>query len=205
MRRRQGFLFALLVLAAVCCGVAVSGFRADTTQAQSLNASAPSGAPSIFTPAHRSVLEAVKDFFGIRPKPVQPIAFPHNVHLAKKIQCVACHRGVAKGPEAGLPSVKTCMVCHGLIATDRPGVQRVAAYAERGEDISWQRVYGFSRTAHVKFNHAPHVRAGVNCAACHGDLAQQSVAERKVNHTMGFCLDCHREKKVSVDCMTCHY
>ena len=60
-------------------------------------------------------------------------------------------------------------------------------------------------SAHVRFNHAPHIRAGVDCASCHGDLTKQTTAERKIDLNMGFCLNCHTQKKVSIDCETCHY
>jgi hypothetical protein len=32
-----------------------------------------------------------------------------------------------------------------------------------------------------------------------------TVAERAVDHTMGFCVNCHRQKNAPNDCMTCHY
>lgn len=159
----------------------------------------------VFTLAHRTPLEAVQDFFGWRPTPVQPIAFTHKAHLTKGIRCVGCHRGVERGPEAGIPGVKVCLVCHAGIAADKPEIRKVAGYLERGEEIAWQRVYGFSPSAHVKFNHAPHIRAGIECAACHGDVAKQTVAVRAVDLTMGYCLDCHRAKRASVECHACHY
>jgi cytochrome c7-like protein len=161
---------------------------------------------SVFTPAHSSVGAAVNDFLNIRPAPQQPFPFPHSTHVAQKIMCTEyCHESVVKGPIAGLPGVKTCMICHESIAVDRPLIKTVADYARRGIDISWQRVYGYSAEAHVRFNHAPHIRANVDCATCHGDLAKQTVAERSVDHNMGFCVNCHREKKASNDCLTCHY
>jgi hypothetical protein len=75
----------------------------------------------------------------------------------------------------------------------------------RGEEIPWARVYDYSPSAHLRFNHAPHIRAGVTCANCHGDVAQQTVAERVVDLTMGYCIDCHQERQASVDCLTCHF
>jgi len=92
-----------------------------------------------------------------------------------------------------------------MIAADRVEIKKVAAYMARGEDIPWQRVYSFGPTAHVKFNHAPHVRAKVECANCHGDMRRQTVATRAVNLTMGYCINCHKQRKASVDCTTCHY
>jgi hypothetical protein len=160
---------------------------------------------SVFTPAHRTMGEAARAFFAIRSKAEQPIPFPHKTHIEKKAECVDCHESVEKGPIAGIPSVKTCMICHSQIATDRPLIKQVTDYSDKGIEIPWQRVYGFTREAHVHFNHAPHIRAGVNCATCHGDLAKQTVAERSVDHSMGFCVNCHREKKASNDCLTCHY
>lgn len=165
-----------------------------------------SGQPSpVFTPAHRTVGDAVREFFAVRPKPVQPIAYTHKVHLANGMQCTDCHVGVDQGPDARIPSVNFCMTCHQVIAVDKPEIKKLAAYRARGEDIPWQRVYGFEPSAHVKFNHAPHIRAEVDCAKCHGDMHTQTVAERKVDHTMGFCVECHKQQNAPVDCLTCHF
>ena len=148
----------------------------------------------------------MNDFFDRRPEPVQPLEFPHVIHVGKKIACTEyCHESVTMGPVAGLPSVRTCMVCHNTIATDRPRIKRITEMRAKGLDLAWQRVFGFTEQAHVKFNHAPHIRASVDCATCHGNIAGQTVAQRNVNLTMGFCVNCHNEKKASVDCLTCHY
>ena len=162
-------------------------------------------AAKVFTPAHQSAGEAAREFFGMRAVAVQPIPFPHKTHIAKKAECVDCHESVEKGPIAGIPSVKTCMICHSQIATDKPLIKQVTGYADKGIEIPWQRVYGFTREAHVRFNHAPHMRASVECATCHGDVANQTVAERVVDHNMGFCVNCHKAKNASNDCLTCHY
>jgi hypothetical protein len=160
---------------------------------------------SVYTTARGSFGEAARDFFAIRPAPVQPIPFPHKTHIAKKAVCADCHESADKGPIAGIPSVKTCMICHSQIATDKPLIKQVTSYADKGIEIPWQRVYGFTHDAHVRFNHAPHVRAGVECATCHGDVANQTVAERVVDHNMGFCVNCHKAKQASNDCLTCHF
>lgn len=159
----------------------------------------------VFTPAHRTFGSAARDYFNIKSTPQQPIPFPHKTHIAKGAECTDCHETVERGPVAGIPSVKTCMVCHSQIATQKPLIKEVTSYSERGVDIPWQRVYGFSQEAHVRFNHAPHIRAKVDCATCHGQLKDQTVAERVVDHTMGFCVNCHREKKAPNDCLTCHF
>ena len=160
----------------------------------------------IYTTAHPSALAALEDFLDFHSEhPVQPIAYTHTVHLAKGLQCTFCHVGVDQGPEARIPGVNVCMTCHQVIATDRPEIKKVAAYKARGEEIPWVRVYNYSESAHVRFNHAPHIRAKVDCSTCHGDMTKQTTAERKKNLDMGFCITCHQEKKVSIDCETCHY
>lgn len=172
---------------------------------QAAQSPAPWTSTGVFTTAHRTALEAMREFFLRHPVPVQPIAFTHKVHLANGMECVNCHTGVDTGPDAQLPSVKLCMMCHQIIATDKPEIKKVAAYAARGQDIPWQRVYDFLPTAHLKFNHAPHIRAKVDCKVCHGDMTQQTVAVRKPGIDMGFCLDCHKQGGAPIDCTTCHF
>jgi Cytochrome c7 and related cytochrome c/Class III cytochrome C family len=193
------------LVATACAGawaLAGAAFPASPSAAVGPSQGVSSG---VFTTAHRSVWAAAEDEVGWRATPVQPIAFPHKVHLARGLTCDVCHAGAATGPVAGLPSVKLCMACHQVIDKDKPEIQKVAAYYRRGEEIPWERVYSYSPAAHLRFNHAPHIRAGVACASCHGDLRQQTTAVRAVDLTMGRCLDCHRERRAPVDCTTCHY
>lgn len=135
----------------------------------------------------------------------QPIAYSHKKHIALGLQCLDCHVMADIGPAATIPSVKKCMLCHAMVATDKPEVKKIADYAAKGREIPWQRVYGFEPQALVRFNHGAHVRAKVECAVCHGDMTQADTAQKLVNHNMGTCLACHRQKGASQDCATCHY
>jgi hypothetical protein len=187
----------------------IAGFCTWLVAVRSSKAQGPSSVPAaetgVFTTEHRSVGDAVREFFGVRSTPVQPIAFTHQVHLANQLECTYCHVGVDQGPEAKIPGTAFCMTCHIAIDTDHPEIKKIADYQAKGQDIPWQRVYEFEPTAHVKFNHAPHIAAGVDCATCHGDMTKQTVARRAVNHTMGFCIQCHQQKQAPLDCITCHY
>lgn len=213
MRRKEGFALArsvykawlwvpILFIATILGGVLLE--LNWPVRAQSQPSSSATGS-DIFTPEHRTVFSAVGEYFGWRKTPVQPIAFTHQVHLQKGLRCANCHAGVDRGPDARIPSVNLCMMCHQTIATNKPEIQRLKAYRDRGEDVPWQRVYGFEPSAHIRFNHAPHIHAGVDCAVCHGNMTTQTVAVREIDHTMGFCMDCHRQKNASTDCVTCHY
>jgi hypothetical protein len=135
----------------------------------------------------------------------QPVAFPHNTHIRLGLACVDCHIGADTRAAAGIPSVRKCMLCHAKLARQKPEVKKVIAYADKKIEIPWVRVYGFSPDAHVKFRHEPHYQAGITCATCHGDLTQATVAQRTVNHNMGTCLTCHRQRHAPEDCAACHY
>jgi hypothetical protein len=193
-------------MTAACSLVWVLAEIASHTHAASSAESSEFVSSGVFTPAHSTVADAFRDFLDLHPEhPAQPIAYTHTVHLANGLQCTFCHVGVDQGPEARIPNVTVCMTCHIAIDTNNPEIKKIAAYQARGEDIPWVRVYNYSDSAHVRFNHAPHIRAGVDCAACHGDMTKQTTAERKVNLTMGYCVQCHKQKQVSVDCATCHF
>ncbi len=135
----------------------------------------------------------------------QPLAFNHEIHAQKGIQCQFCHYGVTKSPSAVIPSVELCMGCHQNIRTDSEIIQELAGYWERQEPIPWKRVY--EQPSYVYFNHRSHIASGVTCGACHGDVASMTVAHQVVEHNMGFCLDCHAEqenKEALYDCAVCH-
>jgi hypothetical protein len=142
------------------------------------------------------------------PAPEQPIAFNHQVHTEDDIDCTRCHQGVETQDQAGLPAMATCATCHRREATDHPAVVSfMEQYAGgQGEPMVWRKVNVMPTSAMVHFKHKPHIRADVDCATCHGDVSQMTVAQRVINTaSMGWCLDCHRESGASIDCLTCHH
>lgn len=176
-----------------------------SSPAQTADGQSPASVSPVFTTAHRTFFDAVREFFLWQSAPVQPIAFNHRIHLQHDLQCTSCHAGVTQGSDAGIPSVTFCMACHQVIAANNPEIKKLAAYAAKGQDVPWQRVFWFYPSVHVQFQHAPHIRAGVSCEQCHGDVSQETVAVKTKDLTMKFCLSCHNAKGVSVDCVTCHY
>jgi cytochrome c7-like protein len=206
VRHRQRVVALVWVVA--CCLVAgcrLLDDRPEAVKPAAYTAQAQAQSPT-FGSARPTLGAAVNDFLWVKAKPVQPIEFPHNIHIEKGLTCLEyCHESVTKGPRAGLPSVNTCLICHAAIATDKPRIQQITAMSEKGIDLAWQRVYGYPEPSHVKFNHAPHIRANVECATCHGDIAHQTVAQRNVTLGMGDCVSCHRQKNAPNDCLTCHY
>jgi cytochrome c7-like protein/class III cytochrome C family protein len=144
-------------------------------------------------------------FCAVSIRAEQPIAYSHKQHIALGLQCLDCHIAADTSASATIPSIKKCMLCHAKIAVDKPEIKKLAGYWTAKREIPWQRVYGFEKEALVKFQHAPHIRAKVECATCHGDMTQATEAQLLVKHNMGTCLSCHRQNRASEDCAACHY
>lgn len=133
--------------------------------------------------------------------PVQPIAFPHPVHVQKLgINCVYCHFSADKSPDPGMPAVGTCMGCHTLIGPQRPksdlGPQRTSAeiqklqtYAATNKPIPWVRIHKVPEYVH--FPHMRHVNVGVTCQSCHGQIQTMTRVYQASALNMGWCVNCH--------------
>ncbi len=139
--------------------------------------------------------------------PEQPVAYSHQTHVEAGVQCLFCHASALRSSVAGIPSVQKCMGCHTEIAADRPAIQEVAQYWERGEPIPWVRVN--VQPDFVYFSHQPHLGAGLNCETCHGEVGRMTVDRPALKMDMGWCLDCHLKQppeKVTrlTDCLACH-
>jgi len=135
--------------------------------------------------------------------PEQPIPFSHQVHAGTlKLQCKMCHPNPDPGEMMTIAGASKCMQCHSTIKTDSPAIQKLAAAAKNERDIKWTRVYQIP--AYVSFSHRIHVAAGNACADCHGKVAERSQLFREADISMGGCMNCHRIKKVSIDCTFCH-
>jgi hypothetical protein len=135
--------------------------------------------------------------------PLQPVAFSHKVHAGDyKIDCQYCHVYARKAAVAGIPSVQRCMGCHKITAVNDDGVKKLKGYWDRKEPIRWTKVTWMPDF--VFFEHAPHIRSGISCNTCHGPVETMEQARPAADLTMRGCIACHRERKVSIDCVICH-
>lgn len=138
---------------------------------------------------------------------VQPIAYNHNLHVeGEGLECIDCHRNVETMPAATIPSLAVCENCHDTDPlSESPEEQKLIAHLEEQREIRWNRIYLVPD--HVYFSHRRHVTLGeLACSTCHGNVAEQlKPVEAPVTEiTMEWCMDCHRENKVSTDCLACH-
>ncbi|TVQ89638.1 MAG: hypothetical protein EA397_14805 [Deltaproteobacteria bacterium] len=144
----------------------------------------------------------------------QPIPFSHYKHAQMLgIDCQYCHSEARKSKHSGIPPLQTCMGCHQWVKTDSKDIQKVASYWKEEKPIPWKKVHDIADFVH--FAHKPHIRGGVDCTECHGQVQLQGMPERihvGVNHDdgepiqadrvvnvmirettmqMGWCIDCH--------------
>ena len=145
------------------------------------------------------------DWHRNKQAPDQPINFSHTIHVGKVgLQCLFCHETADKSTFAGIPTVEKCMSCHKNVATDRPEIQKLAAYWNNGEVMEWNRVYRIRVRKHVYFSHKRHVKADIDCVNCHGEVKYMDKIRQVKSLEMGWCVQCHRENDAPTDCLTCH-
>lgn len=136
-------------------------------------------------------------------KPDQPIAFSHRLHIEKVgVECTDCHQYADKGPQATVPAMQICMDCHETTATDRPEVKKLLSYWDKKEPVPWNKVY--RQPWHVHFTHKRHIKAGVKCETCHGEVKTMTTVRKVRTLEMGWCVTCHKENNAPTDCLTCH-
>jgi hypothetical protein len=135
--------------------------------------------------------------------PEQPIPFSHRVHAGvKEIQCQFCHPYVNRSHFPGIPPVEKCLYCHNYIITNHPQIRKEHNYFNTKTSTPWVKVNYLPE--HVFFNHERHIKKEILCEQCHGKIETMDRVKGEA-FQMGFCLSCHREKKVNVDCwLACH-
>lgn len=136
------------------------------------------------------------------PGIAQPIPFAHRLHVTdKEIDCFYCHPYGERSLNAGLPSVAKCLGCHDYIIPEHQEILKLKGYRERNENLPWIRVY--YNPDHVYFPHFRHLKKGVQCQECHGEV-ERADRLHQVTFYMGYCIDCHQQREASLECVACH-
>ncbi len=121
----------------------------------------------------------------------QPVQFSHQHHVAAiGIDCRYCHTSVEESAFANIPPTKTCMNCHSQIWADSPMLEPVRESFRTGQSIRWTRVHDLPDFAY--FNHSIHLKKGMGCTTCHGQVDQMPLMWQEESLQMEWCLDCHR-------------
>jgi len=133
----------------------------------------------------------------------QPINFSHATHVTKVgLQCTKCHTAADKSPQATAPALSVCMECHKNAKTDSAEIKKLTEHWNKQEPVEWSKIHRVPW--HVRFNHQPHIKAGVDCTVCHGEVKTMAQIRQVRSLEMGWCVRCHQENKAPTDCWTCH-
>ena len=135
----------------------------------------------------------------------QPIAFNHKKHVEQGLGCDTCHKYFKTQTFSGMPDISVCLECHKDAITKSPEEEKIRQFAKKKEEIPWKRIYG--EPDHVFYSHRRHVVLGkIECKTCHGNIGESEKPPTRpyVDMTMGWCMRCHKVRKASNDCLTCH-
>ena len=142
-------------------------------------------------------------------QPTQPIHYDHNLHVNQLgMDCRYCHSFVEHSGHANVPTANTCWNCHqhvekgssklaGLydaMGFEGDGITQLKdtdGNPREGKSIEWVRVH--KSPDYVYFNHSAHLNRGISCQSCHGDVHRMEKVYQAESHSMGWCLDCHRD------------
>jgi hypothetical protein len=93
------------------------------------------------------------------------------------------------------------------------GLMPMQGHGRTARPVAWVRVHALPDF--VRFDHSPHVIAGVACQACHGPVETMERVRLVAPLSMGWCVNCHRDANeqgvagkpvhASLDCTACHY
>jgi len=157
--------------------------------------------------------------------PRQPIAFPHRIHAGdNRIPCLYCHYAARTSRHAGIPPASVCMNCHGMLEKQTVEIEKLKEAVQQKRPIAWVKVHNLPDF--VYFNHSQHVLSEVACQQCHRPVERMDRVEQAAPLTMGWWLECHRERAklpvlglsraarhlaqgskptAGLDCGSCHY
>jgi Cytochrome c7 and related cytochrome c/Class III cytochrome C family len=121
----------------------------------------------------------------------QPVPFSHKHHANELgIDCRYCHTSVETSSFAGLPPTSTCMTCHSQIWTSSEMLEPVRASFQTDKSLEWARVNALPDFAY--FNHSIHVKKGIGCTTCHGQVGEMPITWKEHTLYMRWCIDCHK-------------
>lgn len=134
------------------------------------------------------------EFTDVGYRPEQPVPYSHRLHAGElRLDCRFCHATVERAAVASVPPTDVCMNCHRLVKRESDLLEPIRRSAADGVRMRWVRIHKVPEYAY--FDHGVHVRAGVGCSSCHGDVESMEVVKQVEPLSMGWCLDCHRAPK----------
>ncbi len=172
-----------------------------------------SAAGPVCAPCHNSSKPAASDLTS--PVPASLSRFSHAHHADPKARttpsgfrgdCAFCH-----GTEPRIPGHKQCAVCHGKsgIQPELTPFLRTAGCLGCHDPQSSAAPVRPLQYSGIRFSHAPHVNAGIDCSRCHAAAVVSASLNERSLPRMADCAECHDGRQVAAHfrmshCETCH-
>ncbi len=127
----------------------------------------------------------------------QPLPFSHKHHVdGLGIDCRYCHTSVEDSAFAGIPATRICLNCHSQMWAASPVLEPLRESQRNDQSIRWNRVHNLP--GFVYFDHSIHLKKGIGCSTCHGQVEQMPWTRQVASLYMEWCLDCHRHPELHV-------
>ena len=125
-------------------------------------------------------------------QPEQPVPYSHLLHAdTLGMDCRYCHTGVEVSAVAMVPPTQTCMNCHTMILPESELLAPIRESWNTGKPVECVRVHNIPDYAY--FNHSAHLKVGIGCESCHGNIASMAIVRQTQPLSMRWCLDCHKD------------
>jgi len=143
----------------------------------------------------------------------KPAATPSGIivnHVFKVktvgLDCAVCHSPSEKNARLmAFPTMDTCSPCHADAVDMGKGTDQCILCHSNADYSSKVRKDQVLMPG-IKFEHARHADAKVECLSCHKIFDKTGVQGDEMLPAMNTCMSCHQAKKVKqgLDCATCH-
>ena len=129
-------------------------------------------------------------------------AIPHKLHVGRGIECSGCHSPDDAEGDPKIPQREVCDTCHDEPAKLSAGA--AAYFAKVTQPDGTTKFPNRMKTRDVTQEHVKHVKAGIACTECHGEISDAPFVRAKPVTRMERCITCHTERAKPVTCITCH-
>jgi hypothetical protein len=138
----------------------------------------------------------------------RPFTFSHRVHVeGEGLDCGDCHASWEDSDDPGMPSAPQCALCHADLDAEKPPALQVASLFE---GTVFRATRAGRQDDEILFSHQSHATRGLECAACHAEVANDdgelAVRGAELRLSMDDCLACHAASvgPGPSDCAACH-
>ncbi|MGR3178468.1 MAG: cytochrome c3 family protein, partial [Candidatus Anammoxibacter sp.] len=125
--------------------------------------------------------------------------FSHKAHEEGGLACKSCHVKASKKVKAGMPNEMLCGFCHKTVYDDQPVGE---IYNRKEWELSHKTIR--SKYEEINMSHQQHMSVGVECADCHGNVANSVKVTLEHIPVKETCALCHKEVNDADKCDTCH-